>query len=110
MHITVTGRHMEITPAIRDYIEDKILKLDRYSPKIIEAHVIAGHEKYRFIVEVVLIGTNLRISAKEETNDFHGAVDIAFSKIVKRLKRSRDIIKEKHKGGRFEKREARYAS
>ena len=52
--VKVTGRHLAITDAINEYATRKIEGLHLDYPKIIEAHVILGVEKYRHWAEVVL--------------------------------------------------------
>ena len=67
-NVKVTGRHLAITDAINDYATRKIEGLHLDYPKIIEAHVILGVEKYRHWAEVVLICSNhITIEAREET-------------------------------------------
>ena len=57
-NVKVTGRHLQITDAIGDYVTRKIESLHLDYPKIIEAHVILEVEKYRHSAEVVLVCSN----------------------------------------------------
>ncbi len=52
MNLVITGRHLEITDALRQHIEDKINKANKYSNKIIEANVKLVVEKYRHTAEI----------------------------------------------------------
>ena len=49
MQVTVTGRHFEITDALRQHIEGKIRKLDRYLDGITDVYVVLSVEKHRHI-------------------------------------------------------------
>lgn len=95
MHITITGRHLEMTDALKEYIEHKLKHLDdKYFLKIVECHVIAGVEKFRQAAEIVIVGKHLKVSGKDETTDLYTSVNGAFAKIEGQLKRYKDKLKE----------------
>ena len=52
--LRLTGRHVQVTQAIRSYAESKIANLHLDYPRIIEAHVILDVEKYRQSAEIIL--------------------------------------------------------
>lgn len=82
--VKVTGRHLQITPAISDYITKKIESLHLDYPKIIEAHVILEVEKYRHSAEVILVCSNhITIEACEETDDMYAAIDAVVDKVAR---------------------------
>ena len=82
--VKVTGRHLAITDAINDYATRKIEGLHLDYPKIIEAHVIVGVEKYRHWAEVILVCSNhITIEATEETDDLYVAIDAVTDKIAR---------------------------
>ena len=54
LKISITGRNLVVTPAIREFTEDRLGRLERALEGIAEAHVILAKEKYRHIAEVVV--------------------------------------------------------
>ena len=93
MQISVTGRHMEITDSIRDYVHDKVQHELADFPRVVSVHVILDVEKYRQIAEVVLQAPgHIRVEAKEITDDLYASVDAAMEKAVKQLRRTREKI------------------
>jgi putative sigma-54 modulation protein len=64
MNIIVTGRHIEVTPALKSYAEKKIARFDRYLSNISEAVVTISVEKYRHKVEVLLKANGVLIQAE----------------------------------------------
>lgn len=90
MKIHFTGRHFDITKAIKDFTEDKLSKIERFTEGIIEAHVILSVEKYRHMAEITLHGRHMSFSGKEETQDMYSSIGLVLDKIEKQAK--------KHKG------------
>lgn len=88
MQITTTGRHFEITDALRQHIETKISKLDRLLEGITEVHVVLSVEKHRHAAEITLLqanGSSLR--SIEETHDMYESVDATIDKIEKQARK-----------------------
>ena len=86
MQITVTGRHMEITAAIRGHTEEKITRELAEFPRVESVHVILTIEKYRHIAEIVAQAPHhIRIEAKEESDDMYASIDRATEKLEKQL-------------------------
>jgi len=100
MEIDISGRHFRVTAPLRDYIDKKVRKLDKYSLKIESVHVVLEVEKIRTYVEITLLGKNLRVAVKEENADMYAAFDNCFGSIQRRLGRQHDRVKE-HKGRRY---------
>src|SRR5471030_2034237 len=96
--VKVTGRHLVITEAINEHATRKIESLHLDYPKIIEAHVILGVEKYRHWAEVVLICSNhITIEAQEETNDLYAAIDAVTDKIARQMRKYKTRLMRKHR-------------
>ncbi len=90
MQITVTGRHFEITNALRQHIETKIDKLVRYVDGITDVYVVLSVEKHRHLAEVNLQVKGSTIRGLEETHDMYLSVDTVIDKIERQLKRHKD--------------------
>ncbi len=99
MDIRISGKNFEVTAGMKEHLQEKLLKLDKYAPRIIEAHVILKKEKYLYVAEVTLLGKNLRPygEASSKENIFT-AMDQACVKIEKQLKKFREKVKSHHKG------------
>src|SRR5215212_6031053 len=96
--VTVTGRHLQITEAIKDYATKKIESLHLDYPKIIEAHVILEVEKYRHSADVVLVCSNhITIEACEETSDMYAAIDAVVDKVARQMRKYKTRLMKKHR-------------
>lgn len=100
MKIDVSGRHFQCTPALKEYAEGKLQKLDKFTLKLESAHIIFEVQKFRQICEIILSGKNLRMKAKDESADMYAAFDACFQNIELQVRRQHDKVKD-HKGRRY---------
>ncbi len=91
MQINLTGHHLDITTSIRDYINDKFVKLERHFDQVSDVHVILSVEKLRHKAEATLhvSGGNMYADAVEE--DMYSAIDGLIDKL------DRQVVKHKEK-------------
>ena len=98
--VTVTGRHVEITEAMRDYAQKRIEGLHLDYPKIIEAKVILDVQphKKRHIAEIILFCANhITIEADTESQDMYASIDETISKIARRMRKHKTRLLKKHR-------------
>jgi putative sigma-54 modulation protein len=92
--VAVTGRHIEITDAMKQYAEEKMGRLDRYYDRIGSIDVICEQESNRHRVEVLVRADHKNtFVAQVDANDFYEAVDLVLDKLERQLTRH----KEKHR-------------
>ena len=95
MQISVTGRHMEITEAIRDYAQGKLEHALAEFPRIESVHVILDVEKYRHLAEIVIQAPNhIRVDARHESDDMYVSIDGAIEKAEKQMHKVWDKMQE----------------
>ena len=92
MKIIFKGKHIEVTDAMRSYIEKKLSKIDRHFDHILEVIVTLSVEKNRQIVEATLQASRALIRAEEETDDMYASID----KVAVKLERQIQKYKEKY--------------
>ncbi|TMB15804.1 MAG: ribosome-associated translation inhibitor RaiA [Deltaproteobacteria bacterium] len=81
MQITVTFRHVEPTPALRTYAEEKLSRVKKYLRRPVDAHVILSVAKERHVAEITLKADHVTMFAQEETHDLYSAIDLALDKL-----------------------------
>lgn len=92
MNIIVTGRHLDITPALRTYAEKKIKRFDRYLSNIGEAIVTISVEKYRHKVEVLMKANGILIQAEGITGDVYSSIDEVTEKLERQVKKYKENL------------------
>lgn len=92
MHITITGRKVDVPDDVRSAVERKIGSLDRFVGDLERAEVVFREEKNPRIaereqVEVTLLGHGHHVRAAVAGTDQHQAVDLAVDKLGKQLRK-----------------------
>ncbi|MDH4232332.1 MAG: ribosome-associated translation inhibitor RaiA [Nitrospirota bacterium] len=98
MNILVNGRHLEVTPALKNYAEEKIKKFERYSSDISEATVTLSVEKYRHKAEVMLKANGMLIQAESVTGEIYSAIDEVSEKLDRQVKKYKEKLVSHRKG------------
>ncbi|MCR2053410.1 ribosome-associated translation inhibitor RaiA [Actinomyces bowdenii] len=103
MDITVVGRNAEISPRLRDYVEDKAVKVEQFDPRVQRVEVEVTHERNprqadtAERVEITVVSKGPIIRAEAFSSDRFAAFDIAMGKLTERLRRARDRKKDHHR-------------
>ena len=102
MRITVKGKNIAVTPALRQYVEKKLSKLERYFENIDEAIATLSVEKERHIVEVTVpLNGGMLLRGEEETNDMYASVDLIMEKLERQIEKYKTKIARKMKDGKL---------
>ncbi|MDR2352298.1 MAG: ribosome-associated translation inhibitor RaiA [Deltaproteobacteria bacterium] len=97
MQTTVTFRHMEPSPQLRDYGLDKLSKLEKYLDTVLDADITFTVDKFRYRTAVVLTSDGFKFTAEQEADDFYSSVDLVVDKLEKQIKRRKDKKKTRGK-------------
>ena len=96
MKFEYTGRHVEVTPAIRKHVEDHFKKLDHIFNNSAITHVVIEVEKNRHIGEVIVYWRDHTLTAKDTNIDMYMALTRAITKVEKQaVKLKKKIIDRK---------------
>ena len=92
MLFTISGRHLEITDAVRSYAEDKSSKLPRYYNSITSVEfVLEGNEGGNQAVEIIARGEHSNVFVATETgSDIYACIDIALHKLERQIRRKKE--------------------
>lgn len=89
MNVEITGRHIEITPALRTFVEQHLDKIPRLLGDNVAIHVILTVEKKRHLCEIVLKSKSAQLACMEETNDMYASIVWATHKLEKQANKTK---------------------
>ncbi|MCX8086260.1 MAG: ribosome-associated translation inhibitor RaiA [Rhodocyclaceae bacterium] len=92
MNLNITGHHVEVTPALSDYVTGKVGKVIRHFDHVTSVHVILSVEKLAQKAEITLHVKGKDIYADATDTDLYAAID----KLVDKLDRQVQKYKGKH--------------
>lgn len=92
MDLSVTGRHVDVTPAMKDYAREKVKKCEKFRPEITSAHVVMDVEKkFRHKVEInVTAKRHINVHVEDVSEDMYKSIDNCLDKLSRQMR--------KHKG------------
>lgn len=93
MQLNITGHHVEVTPAMNEYVTTKMEKLERHFDNVTNVHVVLGVEKVRQKAEATLHVSGADLFAECTNEDMYAAIDGLIDKL------DRQVIKHKEKTG-----------
>ena len=99
MKIVVRGKNFEVTDALREWVEKKLGKIEKYFNNLKEVQVVlvVNRDRHRAEVTIPLDGIVLR--GEEETGDMYSSVDMVIDKLEKQIKKYKTKIDKKLKNG-----------
>ena len=98
MQIHISARHIKLTRPIRDYVEEKVGRAQRYFDHIIWAQVILEIEKKAHRAEVVIHASRHTFRSSANGMDLYAAIDLATDRIDAQLKKHKEKTRGHHKG------------
>jgi len=87
----MTGRNIDITESLREYVQGKFSKLERHFDQINNVHVVLNVEKLQQKAEAKINLNGAEIFAMSESTDMYAAIDALIDKL------DRQVIKHKEK-------------
>ena len=103
MDVTISGRHVEVTDAMRDHARERVGKLERFSPHLMHATVILAIEGDRHTAEVIgAVRSKGDIVAKHESHDMYLSIDQAISKAERQLRKLEERFRHRRETQREE--------
>jgi len=91
--ISVTGRHIHVTDAMKNHAIDKVSKIERFSDRIIDASVTMDIQKLDHKVDIVLKVDHITIKASASSESMYQSVDKAVHKIQSQLLKYKNKLK-----------------
>jgi putative sigma-54 modulation protein len=96
MKFEFTGRHIEVTPALRSHVEDHFEKIEHlFDGKPAKAHVIIEVERGRHRSEIIINWRNEVLTADSSSSDMYQSLSLTIGKIGKQARKLKDKVIDK---------------
>lgn len=98
LNFNIRGENIEVTPAIREYVENKIEKVERYFNEDVNANANVNLKVYndkQTKVEVTIPMKNLTLRAEERHNDMYAAIDLIVDKLERQIRKHKTKVNRK---------------
>ena len=96
MDVTVTGHHLAVTPALREYVETKLSRLERHFDHMTDVHCILTIEKLEHRAEATVHLTGSVIHADASEDNMYAAVDALVDKLDRQVRKHKEKFKDHH--------------
>lgn len=94
MQLNITGQHVEITGALREFLNTKFAKLEHYFDRINQVYIVLKVEKVMQIAEATLHVNGGELHATSEAEDMYAAIDGLVDKLTRQLNKHKDKLKQ----------------
>lgn len=96
MQINITGHHIEVTPALRAYVTEKLQRIYRHFDNVISTDVILKIENHHKRVEAKVNTAGKSLFAQESGTDMYAAIDGLIDKLDRQVRRHKDRVRGHH--------------
>ncbi len=96
MQLNITGHHVDVTPALRAYVTEKLQRLSRHFDHVISVNVILKVEKLDQMAEATVNAGGRSIFANETAADMYAAIDGLVDKLDRQVRRLKDRLRDHH--------------
>ena len=96
MQISISGQHLDVTPALREHVEEKLEKIIRHFDHVTNTHVVLQVEKNRHKAEATINARGTQFHAAGEADDMYAAIDLMTGKLDRQVLKHKDKVSSHH--------------
>lgn len=96
MELNLSGHHIEITPALRDYVDSKLTRLARHFDHVTDVHCILTVEKLRHKAEAKINVSGNTLFADSVEENMYAAIDTLVDKLDRQIKKHKEKVQSHH--------------
>ncbi|HET7396152.1 MAG TPA: ribosome-associated translation inhibitor RaiA [Gammaproteobacteria bacterium] len=96
MQIDITGHHVDLTPALRTYVQNKFERLERHFDNVTGLHVVLTVEKLQHKAESTIQVNGATLFADATEQDMYAAIDCLTDKLDRQIKKHKEKLTNHH--------------
>lgn len=98
MNLTISGHHLDVTPAIREYVINKLERITRHFDHVIDVTVILSVEKLRQKAEINVHVRGKDIHVESVDTDLYAAIDAMTDKLDRQVCKHKERVQDHARG------------
>lgn len=98
MQLSISGHHVDVTDALKNYTEEKLAKLERHFDNITNVHVVLTVEKVKQRAEATMHVSGAELFADADSDDMYAAIDALTDKLDRQLLKHKEKLVSRHHG------------
>ena len=99
MQITISGHKMQITPPLKKYVTDKLVRIERHFDHVTNTNVVLHVEKTRHLAEATISAKGTTLHANAEAEDMYAAIDALTDKLDTQVRKHKEKTTDHHRNG-----------
>ncbi len=98
MQLSISGHHVDVTEALKNYVSEKFEKLERHFDHITNVHVVLSVEKVIQKAEATAHVSGAELFADATSDDMYAAIDALIDKLDRQLLKHKEKLVNRHHG------------
>jgi putative sigma-54 modulation protein len=99
MNLTISGHHLDVTPAIREYVQNKLERITRHFDQVIDSHVILCIDNLTEKEKRQKAEINLRVAGKivhvaSAAHDLYAAIDMLMDRLDRQVQKYKQMLQD----------------
>lgn len=97
MQLNITFRHLDPIDSLKDYVKEKVERVNKYLDRAGEAHVVLSLERHLHNADISIHSGSWLLRGREKSEDMYASIDLAMDKIERQLRRYKERLKNHHR-------------
>lgn len=98
MRIEISGHQIDVTQALRDYVQTKLQRLERHADNLLDVHVILAVDKLDQKAEATINTAGRTLHAESVAADMYAAIDLLADKLDRQVLKHKEKLTDHHRG------------
>ena len=99
MDVSITAKHIDLTDSLKNYVEERLSRVNKYTDFNLNANIFLGVEKHRKHIHATIKGNGFYLNSEaEDPANMYKAIDLCVDKLETQLRRGKYTYSDKKKG------------
>lgn len=96
MQLNISGHHVDLSPALQDYVRNKLQRIQRHFDQVVEARVVLSTVRQSYKADATIHVSGNTLHAESEHEDMYAAIDLMVDKLDRQVKKHKEKLTDHH--------------